>query len=155
MGITTRLAIALVVRLAYSSAPLAFPPKRLKLLKSRSRWRFSSFKTWTKNFHKFNSNRSLKLLGYDTLEGTNWNSSTSGAGVDSLRSQTLSLVSRSQSIFNRVEAALDGLGMSDHTQLTNEQCERLAEAGLVVELLLQPMYSLRDIKRWMIEKDII
>lgn len=116
---------------------------------------FEASKTWTKKFHEFDSSRSLKLLGYDTLEGVNWNSSTSGGGVNCLRSQTLSLVSRSQSILDRVEAALDGLEMSDRTQLTNEQCDRLTEAGLVVELLLQPMYSLRDVKRWTIENDII
>ena len=116
---------------------------------------FEASKTWTKDFHEFGSGRSLKLLGYDTLEGVNWNSSTNGAGVDSLKMQTLSLVSRSQSILDRVEAALDGLEMSDHTHLTNEQCDRLTEAGLVIELLLQPMSSLRDIKRWMFEEDII
>lgn len=116
---------------------------------------FEASKTWTKDFHEFNSGSSLKLLGYDTLEGVNWNSSVTGAGVDSLKLQTLSLVSRSQSILNRVEAALDGLEMSDRGQLTNEQCDRLIEAGLVVELLLQPMHSLRDVKRWTIEKDII
>lgn len=116
---------------------------------------FEASKTWTQDFHEFNSSRSLKLLGYDTLDGVNWNSSTSGASVDSFKLHTLSLVSRSQSILNRVEAALDGYEMSDRMQLTNEQCDRLIEAGLVVELLLQPMYSLRDVKRWTIEDNVI
>lgn len=107
---------------------------------------FEASKTWTQEFHEFNSGRSLKMLGYDTLEGKNWNSSISGSGVDIFRSEILSLVSRSQSILNRVEAALDGLEMFDGTELTNEQCDRLAAAGLVVELLLQPMQSLRDVK---------
>lgn len=116
---------------------------------------FEASKTWTQDFCEFNSSRSLKLLGYDTLEGAYSNSSISGSGVDVFRSQILSLVSRSQSILDRVEAALDGLEMFDGTQLTNEQCDRLIEAGLVVELLLQPMYSLRDVKRWTAENNII
>lgn len=112
-------------------------------------------KTWNQDFYEFNSGRSLKLLGYDTLEGTYHTDSISGSGVDLFRSQALSLVSQSQSMLNRVEAALDGLEMFDATQLTNEQCDRLIEAGLVVELLLQPMHSLRDVKRWTSENNII
>ena len=116
---------------------------------------FEASKTWTQDFREFNSGRSLKLLGYDTLEGKNWNSSISGGGVDDFRAQTLSLVSRSQSLLNRMEATLDGLEMVDGTQLTNEQCDCLVAAGLVVELLLQPMHSLRDVKRWTMENNII
>ena len=116
---------------------------------------FEASKTWTKDFHEFNTGRSLKLLGYDTLEGANWNSTASGDGVSSLRQQTLALISRSQSILNRVEAALDDLEMCDVAGLTNEQCDRLAQAGLVVELLLEPLHTLRDLKRWTLEKNII
>jgi len=116
---------------------------------------FEASKTWTKDFHEANSGQSVKLLGYDTLQGQNWNSSTTGDGVQVFKKQTLQVLSRSQSILNRVVAALSEHGVSDQKGLTNEQCDRLAEAGLVVELLLSPMSSLREVRRWMLEDNII
>ena len=49
---------------------------------------------------------------------------------------------------------MDENGASGQTSLTDEQCDRLAEAGLVVELMLSPMSSLREVRRRMLEDNI-
>jgi hypothetical protein len=52
-------------------------------------------KTWTKDFHESSLGQLVKLLGYDTLQGQNWNSSTTGDGVQAFKKQTLQVLNRS------------------------------------------------------------
>ena len=112
-------------------------------------------KTWTKDFEEFGAGRSLKLLGYDTLDGINWSRKSEGSGVDTLRSDTLTIIERSQCIFNRVEETLDRFELRDGQDLTGANCDALIQAGVVVELILLPMASIRDVAQWSIERDII
>jgi hypothetical protein len=111
---------------------------------------FDKNKTWIKDLHEYDSGQSVKLLGYDTLQGQNWNISSAGDGVQVFKEQTLHVLGRSQSILDRVVAAMDENGASGQTSLTDEQCDRLAEAGLVVELMLSPISSLREVRRRML-----
>lgn len=112
-------------------------------------------KTWTKDFYDFSAGRSLKLLGYDTVDGVNWKSTTEGSGVDAVRSDALSIMKNAQCILNRVEDTLDRLGLKDQQDLTTAQCDALTQAGVVVELILLPISSIRDVVRWRIENDVI
>ena len=112
-------------------------------------------KEWKKNFYDFSTGRSLKLLGYDTLDGVNWRSTTEGNGVDTIRDQTLTLVERSQCILDRVNMALERLQLGDGQDLTGAQCDALVQAGVVVELVLLPMASIRDVARWRNESNVI
>jgi hypothetical protein len=112
-------------------------------------------KTWIKDFHEFGAGKSLRLIGYDTLAGENWSSMTEGIGVDTVKSDALEIVRRSQSILERVSQTLDRLELWDGQDLTSAQCESLIQAGVVVELILLPMASIRDVAQWRIERDII
>lgn len=126
-------------------------------------------KTWTKDFNIFRSGRSLKLLGYDTLEEKNWKSFHAAGDVatelrrvlqpqadpGSLREEAETLLEKSQSLIERVGAVLQSHGVNDGSYLTFQQCEALVEAGVVVELLLLPMARLRDVIRWRLEDNII
>ena len=124
--------------------------------------------TWTKDFETFRSGRSMKLLGYDTLDGRNWkNFSAAGddiadwaKGVEasdslSLKADAEAIVLRSQALIERIGTVLEETGVRDGENLTFEQCERLVKAGVVVELVLEPMWRLRDVMRWRNETDII
>lgn len=111
--------------------------------------------TWTKDFEEFGAGRSLKLLGYDTVDGENWSRKTEGGGVDTLRSDAREIVKRSQCILERVDQTLERLELWDGQDLTSAQCDSLIQAGIVVELILLPMASMRDVARWRIERDII
>ncbi|KAG9960506.1 hypothetical protein KCU61_g6435, partial [Aureobasidium melanogenum] len=72
---------------------------------------FEASKTWTKDFHEFSSGQSVKLLGYDTLRGQNWNVSTTGDGVQVFKEQTVQVLERSQSILDRVVATMHDHGL--------------------------------------------
>ena len=132
---------------------------------------FTASKTWEKDFEKFRSGRSLKLLGYDTLEGRNWkNASAAGDGEKemanwlegkptadegSLRADAGAIIERSHSLIDRVGEVLQAHNVRNGTHLTFKQCEALVEAGVVVELLLMPMERLRDVIRWRLDDNII
>jgi hypothetical protein len=132
---------------------------------------FSTSKTWEKDFEKFRSGRALKLLGYDTLEGQNWeNASVVGdaekkiknlldyrnaADEGSLRADAGTIIERSHNLIERVGKVLKAHNVSNGTYLTFKQCEELIEAGVVVELLLLPMERLRDVIQWRFNNNII
>ncbi|KAJ4367265.1 hypothetical protein N0V83_006846 [Neocucurbitaria cava] len=132
---------------------------------------FSASKTWEKDFEKFRCGRSLKLVGYDTLEGRNWkNAGAAGdaeremnnwlqgrptADEGSLRADAEAIIQRSHSLIDRVGEVLHTHNVRNGGYLTFDQCEDLVEAGVVVELLLLPMERLRDVFRWRLDDNII
>ena len=127
--------------------------------------------TWTKDFETFRSGRSLKLLGFDTLDGKNWKNASAAeddvkmleswlegiptTNADPLRSNAEEIIIRSQCLKERVGEVLEAHGYSDGDALSFDQCENLVKAGVVVELLLLPLSRLRDVARWGTERNII
>ncbi len=132
---------------------------------------YSASKTWEKDFEKFRSGHSLKLLGYDTIEGRNWKNAEAVGDAErelenwlqgrpkadegSLRADAEAIIQRSQSLIERVGDILQAHGVESGSHLTFKQCEALVEAGVVVELLLLPMERLRDVIRWRLDDNII
>lgn len=131
----------------------------------------SASKHWEKEFQSFRSGRQVRLLGYDTLENKNWRNFSAvgddvkemeawafgGSAMDanSLRADTDAIMTRSENLLERVGEVMEKHGYRNGQSLTFAQCEGLVEEGIVVELLLQPMSRLRDVIRWMNERDII
>ena len=127
--------------------------------------------TWTKDFETFRSGRSLKLLGFDTLDGKNWKKESAAeddvkmleswlrgiltTNADSLRPTAEEIITRSQCLKERVRAVLETHGYSDGDALSFNQCGSLVKAGVVVELLLLPLSRLSDVARWTTERNII
>ena len=118
-------------------------------------------KTWENNFQQFRQGRSIKLLGYDTLEGLNWENADSGGDADrelnnwlqgkkpiidpgTLKADAEAIIQRSESLLERVNGVLEKHNVKNGGYLTFNQCEALCKAGVVVELLLLPMARLRD-----------
>ena len=131
----------------------------------------SASKSWHKEFRTFSAGRQVKLLGYDTLDDKTWKrASAAGDDVkemmawanndpaidaDSLRADTDAIMARSENLLERVYGVLERHGYRNGESLTFVQCEELLAEGIVVELLLEPMWRLRDVIRWRMETNII
>lgn len=127
--------------------------------------------SWEKDFEDFRSGRSLKLLGYDTLEGRNWENKSQAndiqsevenlrqgkpqANQGSLQADAAAIMERSETLIERVGKVLQDHNIKNGSYLTFKQGEELAKAGVVVELLLLPMERLRDVIQWRFDDNII
>ena len=100
---------------------------------------------------------SLSLIGYDTLDKQNWHTLMGDKGQEAfnLRAQASEIITRAQLLDLRVAQRLDGLGIQDGDRLGQDDCKNLIASGLVVELELLPMATLREVIEWVIEDDII
>ena len=76
-------------------------------------------------------------------------------GEDSLRADTNAIMTRSESLLERIYEVLDKHGYRNEQSLTFVQCEELLAEGIVIELMLEPMRRLRDVIQWRAEDNII
>ena len=127
--------------------------------------------SWEKDFEQFRFGRSLKLLGYDTLEGRNWENESKATDIQhevdnlrqgkpqanqgSLRADAAAIMERSETMMERVGKILQDHNIENGSYVTFKQCEQLAKLGIVVELLLLPMARLRDVIQWRFDDNII
>ena len=113
--------------------------------------------THTKDFAKTEALNTLKVIGYDTLGQTTYNSMAEDhAAIGSeVRKQAEDLCEKSRTLDTRVAEKLDELDIHDGDQIDTSMCQKLVEAGLVVELMLLPAITLRQVQAWVIEDDII
>ncbi|KAK4221371.1 hypothetical protein QBC38DRAFT_377261 [Podospora fimiseda] len=118
---------------------------------------FEASKHWEKDFNTFASGSSLKLMGYDTLEGKNWNEASSGRGEAAARlfQKSKEIALSTQCMGERLSQILDEMGLHNGDELTMEQCDALTKKGIVVELVLMPIRTLRHVMEWMVQDNII
>jgi hypothetical protein len=131
----------------------------------------SASKHWEKDFKSFVAGRRTQLLGYDTIDGITWKRS-SAAGtemaemkawggydpdvdVNTLRADADAILTRSENSLERILDTLEKHGYKNGASLTFNQCEDLVAEGIVVELLLEPLWRLRDVVQWRLEDNII
>ncbi|KAI0147798.1 hypothetical protein GGR57DRAFT_244945 [Xylariaceae sp. FL1272] len=76
-------------------------------------------------------------------------------GEDSVDADTHAIMTRSESLLERIYEVLDRHGYENGQSLTFVQCEELLAEGIVIELLLEPMRRLRDVIHRRSEKNII
>lgn len=119
----------------------------------------STSEPWEKDFIKFTAGRQTQLLGYDTLDGKNWkrNSAANNYIVDDhlLRADTHEIMTLSENLLERVGEILERHHCRNKESLTFDQCEELVAEEIVVELLLEPMWRLRDVIQWRSNSNII
>jgi hypothetical protein len=131
----------------------------------------SGSKHWEKDFKSFVAGRRTQLLGYDTIDGKTWKRSSAAGidkaemqawggydpnvGNDSLRADADAILTRSENTLERILHILKKHGYSNGASLTFSQCEELVTEGIVVELLLEPLWRLRDVVQWRLEDNII
>lgn len=118
---------------------------------------FEHSDSWSKEFNAFSSESSLKLLGYDTLSATNWSEDSRGAQREAVRllRKSRDIALSTQCLGERLSAILDEMGLGDGGELTMEQCDALTKKGLVVELVLLPLRTVRHVMEWMIHDNLI
>ncbi|KAG7294216.1 hypothetical protein NEMBOFW57_004286 [Staphylotrichum longicolle] len=118
---------------------------------------FEASKHWEKAFDTFASGSTLTLLGYDTLAGKNWNERAEGGGEGAARlfdsSKEIGL--STQCLGERLSDILDGMGLQDGAELDAQTCDELIRKGVVVELVLRPVRTLRQAIQWMLQDNII
>ena len=114
--------------------------------------------THTKDFATSSASSSLRLVGYDTLDYQSWKAAeVEGHSLEAstLRVQAAEVITRSQALDIRVTEKLDELGIRDGDHLDSDDCTKLTESGLVAELVLLPVSTLREVIEWVIEDDVI
>jgi hypothetical protein len=131
----------------------------------------SGSKHWEKDFKSVVAGRRTQLLGYDTIDGITWKRS-SAAGTEmaemqawggydpkvdneSLRTDVEAIMTRSENLLERILDVLKQHGYRNGASLTFNQCEELVAEGIVVELLLEPLWRLRDVVQWRLDDNII
>jgi hypothetical protein len=111
----------------------------------------------TKNSLKAEAHSNFKIIGYDTLSHTQYNSEAQGhAALQSeVTREAEGYCEKAKSLDIRVSDKLDELGIHDGDRVDMKLCEKLTQAGLVVELMLLPVITLREVQNWVIEDDVI
>jgi hypothetical protein len=64
-------------------------------------------------------------------------------------------MTRSENSLERILDILEKHGYRNGASLTFNQCEELVTEGIVVELLLEPLWRLRDVVQWRLDDNII
>lgn len=114
--------------------------------------------TWTKNNITSSQASALSLSGYDTLENQHWTLSRGHedtTSAETVQKCAANVMSKSQTLESRIEDKLNDLNIVDGQVLSFEDCDDLTKSGLVVELVLLPVTSLRQVILWLQEDNII
>lgn len=137
---------------------------------------------WSKTWDSQSSIGSARLssIGYDSLEGKFINESTTWGDANvqhfkEVQKKTQEMISLAYALPSRVEAEakkqglligleslrqnvrLDRIDNADpfEQEISSEVYERLIRSNLAVEMVLMPIKTLRDVKYWAMEDDVI
>ena len=113
--------------------------------------------THTQDFSEIEAHNGLKIVGYDTLGHTKYNSAARDHAVmqSEVETQAGEYCDKARSLDLRVAEKLNEMDISDGDYVDSTTCQRLVESGLVVELMLLPVITLREVQSWVIESDVI
>ena len=113
--------------------------------------------TYTKDSVSSSHASALSLTGYDTLDNQHCSllKGQQGNSAEEVQQRGAEIMRKSQMLDARIQAKLDELNVMDGKVLSFEDCDRLTKAGLVVELVLLPVTSLRQVMLWLQEDNII
>jgi|SRR5690606_736171 len=115
-------------------------------------------KTWEQFFSQASANSVFTICGYDTLSHSNINYSAAAAipgDFADIRSIAGQYESYGQDLGSRVENTMLQLGVNAEAYLQFKNCEDLCNSGLVVEVLLRPVQTLREFQFWATNDNII
>lgn len=117
--------------------------------------------SWSKDTRSSSSSFSMDLTvsGYDTLDQESHNFSATSQSME-LQRVAKDLMSKGQNLPERTNRRAAQLGLTDDMteetiNLTRETYRRLLDGGLVLELLLMPVASLREVHLWTMNDNII
>ena len=110
-------------------------------------------KRWTES----SASSDFQVCGYDTLDHVKYSSSPAyGPSTPEERErQTKAFSARARTLEERVMHTMRALGVVESDSVGFEVCEKLCRSGLVMELILLPVTTLREVMLWATDDDII
>lgn len=110
---------------------------------------FATFKELTKkSWSSFESDARFNMVGYYTLRNLVLRDSVTGMGdnfVDMVQ-RGMNVIDRMDDVPAEVEGMIKKCGVVSGVDLTHKVCEALCQAGIVAELILVPVETLREVQ---------
>ena len=112
--------------------------------------------SWNTDSSSSSASQSVRVIGYDTLTDTHVSGVASGGpGTAELGASAQELVAMAQGLGLRVDGKLAEMGLREEEPLEYATCDRLTREGLVAELILLPITTMRQVLEWSTSDDII
>ncbi|KAI9841613.1 MAG: hypothetical protein M1837_000520 [Sclerophora amabilis] len=115
-------------------------------------------KSWStsKAWHESLASNSFSVMGYDTLGNVHLSERVSGGPeAEKVGADAKMLMDKAQNLGLRVEDKLAEFGLPEDEPLEYAVYDRLTRAGLVAELLLLPVATLKQVMEWSTNDNII
>ncbi|RPA86776.1 hypothetical protein BJ508DRAFT_357872 [Ascobolus immersus RN42] len=105
----------------------------------------------------FSSDAKITLAGFYTLESLLLDQKVVGGGEAffDMVEKAISVIERMDDVPAEVEKILENLGVRRGVDVTHEMCEELCLSGVVAELILLPVETLREVQIWNLNDNII
>lgn len=117
---------------------------------------YNNSHTEEKFFTEASENSTFQLSAFDTLSDLHVSETRIGSGgLESLRKTAGGLSAMANQLGHRVSAKMDELNLQNSDSLEFEMCEKLCASGLVVQLTLLPLSTLREVILWSSSTDVI
>jgi hypothetical protein len=106
--------------------------------------------------HSESHSATVTVLGYDTLTNLHVSKMTKlGVFNVDVGQDAQSLIHMAQSLPTRVDQKMAEVNLPENEPLSYEICDRLTKAGLVAELVLLPVGTMREVLVWATNDNII
>jgi hypothetical protein len=118
---------------------------------------FSSEDSWSKSWSQAETDLRVTLSCFSTIEKARIQEQRQ-LGDPTLYSfiqEARGIHNRAQEFVGTIQRKLDRMGISKDKHITADQCVKLCESGVVVELLLFPIRTLRELQYWSTDDNII
>lgn len=115
-------------------------------------------KTHKKFFNESHADSSFRIHGFDTLEALRIPPGipvSAKPDLELLVGNVKDLERKCIKLAQRVTEAVEATGLSQGEEVGWETLEKLLRTNLVVEVILLPMRTLREVKTWAMSRDII
>ncbi|PTD06152.1 hypothetical protein FCULG_00012295 [Fusarium culmorum] len=118
---------------------------------------FSFEDSWSKSWSSAESDLRVTLSCFSTVEQAKIQEQRQMGDpkLYSFIQEARGIHNRAQSLVDTIQWKLDQLGVSQDKHVTTEQCVGLCQSGVVVELLLFPVESLRELQYWKTDQNVI
>ncbi|CAF3506599.1 unnamed protein product [Fusarium graminearum] len=118
---------------------------------------FSFEDSWSKSWSSAESDLRVTLSCFSTVEQAKIQEQRQMGDpkLYSFIQEARGIHNRAQGLVDTIQRKLDHLGISKDKHVTTEQCVGLCQSGVVVELLLFPVESLRELQYWKTDQNVI
>ena len=115
-------------------------------------------KTWETFFTDSSSDSAYSMYGFDTIDNINYPAGPPvrpSPALMNLLDQINAMENRCNQLAARVSMVMEALGLENDGTLSRSTLDDLLKTSLVVDVLLMPLSTLREVQQWSISKNII